>query len=132
MNRAITGCLAFGVALALAVPAAAEGRGVKDVSQEEVLAWVETGDGPVLLDVRTAKEYTGGHIPGAVHIPHDELAERIGELDERRERGIVLYCESGRRAGKAAGVLLRADFDDLMHLDGDMAAWRDGKHPIEK
>lgn len=47
-------------------------------------------DNAVILDVRPTQEYTGGHLPGAVHIPLDELADRLAELPQDRE--IVAYC----------------------------------------
>ena len=48
------------------------------------------GDDVVILDVRPAPEYTAGHLPGALHIPLEELAQRLAELPPDRE--IVAYC----------------------------------------
>ena len=48
------------------------------------------GDDAVILDVRPEPEYTAGHLPGAVHIPLEELAQRLAELPPDRE--IVAYC----------------------------------------
>jgi rhodanese-related sulfurtransferase/DNA-binding transcriptional ArsR family regulator len=47
-------------------------------------------DNAVILDVRPTQEYAGGHLPGAVHIPLEELADRLAELPQDRE--IVAYC----------------------------------------
>ena len=44
----------------------------------------------VLVDVRPAKEYEAGHIPGAISIPHDELEGRLRELPKDQE--VVAYC----------------------------------------
>jgi peroxiredoxin family protein/TusA-related sulfurtransferase/rhodanese-related sulfurtransferase len=49
-----------------------------------------------LLDVRTIPEWDLGHIPGALHIPNDQLRARLGELDPAKTW--VVYCEIGRRA----------------------------------
>ena len=49
-----------------------------------------------VLDVRTPEEYAAGHVPGAVNIPHDQLASRLAEVPKDTE--VVLYCRSGRRA----------------------------------
>lgn len=38
----------------------------------------QTGD--VVLDVRPTAEYAGGHLPGAVHVPLEELPDRLAEL----------------------------------------------------
>jgi rhodanese-related sulfurtransferase/DNA-binding HxlR family transcriptional regulator len=59
------------------------------VSTDELLRRIESGDA-VVLDVRPAPEYAGGHLPGALHIPLDELAGRLAELP--RDREVVAYC----------------------------------------
>lgn len=60
--------------------------------------------GARVVDVRTASEFAGGHVAGALNVPFDELAGRAGELGEK-DAPIVLYCRSGRRSGIAAEVL---------------------------
>ena len=71
-----------------------------EISAEELLALPK--DGVVLLDVRTPGEYAAGHVAGAVNIPHDALADRIGELPEPGGAPVVVYCKSGKRAGKGS------------------------------
>ena len=51
-------------------------------------------DRPFLLDVRTPAEFAGGHIPGAVNIPIDELRSRLAEVSSDRE--IAAYCQVGQ------------------------------------
>jgi rhodanese-related sulfurtransferase len=86
----------------------------------------------LLIDVRSPDEFSMGHVPGAVNIPYQELADRLGDVRPRHEKGVVLYCESGRRAGIAEGILRKAGLDNIRHLEGDMSAWRQSKLPIEK
>lgn len=59
------------------------------VGTDELLRRVQAGDA-VILDVRPGPEYAGGHLPGAIHIPLEELAQRLAELPANRE--IVAYC----------------------------------------
>ena len=59
------------------------------IDSVELLRRVEHGD-VLVLDVRPAAEYAAAHLPGAVHIPLDELAQRLAELPGDRE--IVAYC----------------------------------------
>jgi rhodanese-related sulfurtransferase/biotin operon repressor len=59
------------------------------VASEELLRRLDSGDA-VILDVRPDPEYAGGHLPGAVHIPLEELPGRLSELP--RDREIVAYC----------------------------------------
>jgi rhodanese-related sulfurtransferase/DNA-binding HxlR family transcriptional regulator len=59
------------------------------VDSEELLRRLRSGD-TVVLDVRPGPEYAGGHLPGALHIPLEQLADRLAELP--RDREIVAYC----------------------------------------
>jgi rhodanese-related sulfurtransferase/biotin operon repressor len=59
------------------------------VDTAELLRRLDAGD-VVVLDVRPGAEYAGGHLPGAMHIPLDELAARLGELP--RDKEVVAYC----------------------------------------
>jgi rhodanese-related sulfurtransferase len=63
---------------------------------------------PFLLDVRTPHEFNGGHIPGAVNIPVDDLRARLGELP--RNRDIAAYCQVGQRGYLATRILRQAGF----------------------
>ncbi len=78
--------------------------------------------GALLLDVRSADEYAGGHVDGAVNIPHTEIAERIAEIRKLQggdlHKPIVLYCRSGHRAGLAKHDLEAAGFDRVTNLGG--------------
>jgi rhodanese-related sulfurtransferase len=59
------------------------------VDTDELLRRLDSGEA-VVLDVRPGSEYAAGHLPGAVHIPLDELESRLAELPADRE--IVAYC----------------------------------------
>jgi len=75
------------------------------VDVEAVLA-APAGKRPFLLDVRTLQEFDGGHIPGAVNIPVDDLRSRLGELP--RDREIASYCQVGQRGYLATRIMLQA------------------------
>ena len=57
----------------------------------------------LLVDVRSVIEHQNGHIPGSLHIPVDELRERMHELDPNKE--IWVYCQVGLRGYTAARIL---------------------------
>ena len=78
----------------------------------------------VVLDVRSAREYRSGHIPGAIHIPYTRVAGRLDEVHQHRDGDIVIYCEAGVRARIAQNTLAKAGFQRVHHLIGDMAGWR--------
>lgn len=52
----------------------------------------------IFLDVRTPKEWQAGHVKGATHIPHYEVARKVSSLIPDRSVPIVTYCEGGGRA----------------------------------
>ena len=75
-----------------------------------------------LVDVRTALEVKrGGTIPGARHIPIDELRERMGELEPQRQT--VLYCGIGLRSYLGSRILAMNGFTNLLTLSGGVTAW---------
>lgn len=87
-------------------------------------------DAPLVLDVRDDDEYAEGHVPGSLHIPYQELAERLGELP--RERPIATICKGGKRSGLAASILQREGFERLLHVsDGGVGTWQRAGHPVE-
>ena len=67
-------------------------------------------DGSVtLLDVRTKGEYANGHFDGTVHIPVDELRERLDQLD--KSKPVYVNCQSGLRSYIACRILTGSGFD---------------------
>lgn len=63
------------------------------------------GERPVLLDVRTPQEHALVALSGAVHVPLQEFAQRLGELDALKGKLVVAYCHSGMRSLQAAAFL---------------------------
>jgi hydroxyacylglutathione hydrolase len=101
------------------------------IDVDELAARIDDGDAPVVLDVRDDDEWERGHIPGSVHIPYGELADRLGELP--RERAIAAVCSGGKRSGLAASILRRQGFDPVAHVtDGGVGTWAKQGRPIEK
>lgn len=102
------------------------------VTGEALAERLAAGATPLILDVRTPEEFQAGRVPGAINIPHTELAARLDELGPgARDREVVVYCESGRRAAVAEAVLRDAGYARTVHLEGDMAAWRRDQRPCE-
>ena len=81
-----------------------------------------------ILDVRSHREWTGGHIQNATHIPLGELKNRLGEL--RQNSDIIAICGSGYRSSIAASVLQASGFKKISSMDGGMTAWNRRRLPI--
>src|SRR5262245_49370931 len=100
------GSLVFALLLGVTFCFSALAADVVDVNPEAVLARSAKHDkSMVILDVRTPEEFAEGHVPGAINIPHDQLASRLIEINGDKDKDVVLYCRSGRRAGMAAETL---------------------------
>jgi rhodanese-related sulfurtransferase len=109
-------------------PAGAEA----DLAASELAARIEAGDPPLLLDVRSPEEFAAGHVPGAQNVPQDALEERLPELCLERAREVVVYCERGPRAARAAAALAAAGCSAVRNLDGHMTAWRAAGLPVQR
>jgi glyoxylase-like metal-dependent hydrolase (beta-lactamase superfamily II)/rhodanese-related sulfurtransferase len=83
---------------------------------------------PLVLDVRTPREWAQKHIPDSVNIPLNRLAERIDELPSGRT--IVVNCAGGYRSMIAASILQQHRFTELLELAGGFAAWEAAGRPI--
>jgi glyoxylase-like metal-dependent hydrolase (beta-lactamase superfamily II)/rhodanese-related sulfurtransferase len=94
------------------------------------LAEQRTGPGGlVLVDVRSEKEWTAGHIPGSLNIPLNHLRERLHELPNSGR--IVVHCEGGYRSAIAASLLIGTRHPQVMDLVGGFKAWAASKLPID-
>ena len=86
----------------------------------------------VLLDVRESKEFAGGHLPNALHIPLSELGSRGSELAKLTSRPVIAYCERGQRSRAAGSALAKLGFTDIYQLTGGFRAWKDAGLPVTK
>ena len=98
------------------------------VTRDQLLARVETGD-IVILDVRPAEEYASGHIPGAISIPVDQLADRISELPD--DVDVIAYCRGEYCAMAYDAVrLLTHHGRAAIRLSDGMVEWRLDARPV--
>lgn len=119
---------------ALALAGWACGRAPEPVASIAPSALAERiagGSAPLILDVRTPEEFAAGHLPGALNLPYDELAQRLSEIPAARTDEIVVHCQSGRRAGMAEAILVEAGYSKLRDLEGHFQAWQQGGYPVE-
>ena len=84
----------------------------------------------VVLDVRRQDEYDGGHVYGAVWIPHMELEARIGELADHENHEIIVYCRSGGRSVTASEILDSHNFAKVYNMLGGIQAWQSAGYPV--
>jgi len=106
-------------------------RGVKEVDNAGALQLINHKNA-LVLDVRDEEEFKAGHILNAESIPLLSLKERIGELERRQERAIVVVCRSGSRSATATALLNNRGFNQVYNLTGGMMGWQKADLPVEK
>jgi rhodanese-related sulfurtransferase len=88
---------------------------------ENVVSWFRAK--AVFVDVRRDDETATGVIPGAICIPHDQIASRVEELSSSRDATVVCYCRTGPRAEHAQQVLRNQGFKDVQNGGGFTHIW---------
>jgi rhodanese-related sulfurtransferase len=96
-----------------------------EIAVEELAAVRKSG---VLVDVREPEEYVAGHVPGAVPIPMNQLATRMGEIDKTSR--VFVICASGNRSSAMTDLLRGAGFD-AVSVAGGNGAWTRSGRPLE-
>lgn len=86
--------------------------------------------GVVILDVRTAGEFMGGHIAKAINIDVEGMTfdGDIAKLD--KSATYAVYCHSGRRSGIAVGKMKEAGFKNLFNLTNGVLDWQGAGLPL--
>ena len=85
----------------------------------------------MLIDVSEPAEFAAGHPGGARNVPLGNL-EGSKDLPGNKTLPLILVCPTGARAGRAAGLLRKAGYAQVVALSGGVAAWREASLPIEK
>ena len=94
------------------------------MTRQDLLSRIDSGTAPVVVDVRTRREFAQGHVPGAINHPLHSLLLSATDLPISRDQPVVVYCGHGPRARMAAAMMRRAGFRRIEFLDGHMAGWR--------
>lgn len=90
----------------------------RQVNAEEAATMMEEESSYIILDVRTAQEYSEKHIPGAINIPNETIGtEDIPELPDK-EQLILVYCRSGNRSKQASEKLVKLGYTNIVEFGG--------------
>lgn len=129
----ITGSYAFtmGPAAGLIEAIEFQSAGFREVNAAEGARYLADND-PLVLDVRTDREFAGGHLEGAVLIPVQVLQKRLGELADHKEKPIFVYCRTGNRSTVAAKLLMDAGHKQVVNLRRGIVDWQKAGFPVVK
>jgi len=83
--------------------------------------------GAVVVDVREAHEHNAGHVPGAVNVPLESLAERIAEVLPDKDAPVITYCNGGNRGGIGADTLQTLGYRNVFSIAGGLRAYQSDK-----
>jgi len=87
----------------------------------------------MVIDVREPGEYGAGHILGAKNVPLSRVDTGGADIaGKRKDRPVILYCDSGNRSAKAAAVLRGQGYTRVLNLSGGIGAWQQAGLPVEK
>jgi rhodanese-related sulfurtransferase len=107
-------------------------KDVRDsITPAELLRRIRSGRPPLILDVRSRREYAGGHIPGAVHASFWSSPAAAVAQGASPDAPLVIYCGHGPRARMSAAIFRRHGFSKVTLLDGHMSVWRAHGFPVE-
>ena len=100
----------------------------EQITAEDAKKIMDTGGEYIILDTREQNEFDGGHIPGAILIPHTEIENKAEEMLPDKNKLILVYCRSGRRSKIAAESLAELGYTSVKEFVGII----DWPYAIEK
>jgi rhodanese-related sulfurtransferase len=106
----------------------------KTLTRAEVQAKLAGPARPILLEALPAKYFLDGHLPGAVHIPHDQVRALAAAALPDKDAEIVVYCASAtcQNSHIAAGMLEQLGYRNVGVYAGGKQDWVEAGLPLEK
>lgn len=86
------------------------------ISRQEALDKIQAG--AAVFDARSDEEFQSGHFPNAINLPHNLLEPTLPAIQSYKDREIVVYCASGRRAEQLRVGLIKAGFTRVYNVGG--------------
>ena len=130
-NNLLLFAVAFASGAMLLWPLVRRSSGGPWVSAAQATQLINREDA-LVLDVRDAGEYAGGHILGAKSLPLARVESGAGDVAKKKDATLIVYCDTGDRSGKAAGALKKLGYSKVVNLSGGFGAWKQAGLPVEK
>lgn len=93
--------------------------GSQVISAAEGKRLIQTGQVKKVIDVRTEVEYNMGHYPSASSIPMSKFSEgRVRRIVPNKSMGVIIYCQTGNRARRAAEFLREWGYEKVYYIEG--------------
>jgi rhodanese-related sulfurtransferase len=101
------------------------------IGVNELHAWMQRSDSPLIVDVRSDAEWRAGHMPDAIHIEAGRIPESAA-TQVPRDRPVVLHCGAANRTTVGLSLLERLDYCNLMMLNTGFGNWQDAGYEVVK
>lgn len=95
---------------------------MKEVTVQELKQKKDNGEEFVLIDVREGFEHEVSNL-GGVHIPMGQIPTKIKELEDSKDKEIIVLCRSGARSANVTQFLTASGFSNVSNLKGGITAW---------
>lgn len=92
-----------------------------EISVKELSKLIESGNSPTIIDVREAEELSISSLSDAIHIPINQLGEKLSQFSEEDE--LVIMCRSGARSHSVTLAMVNAGFINVKNLIGGINEW---------
>ncbi len=101
-----------------------QNEGVTMLTPQQAKENIEKDKSIQLLDVRTADEFSTGHIDKAANscVTTDEFVQKMANLN--KDKPVYVYCKSGGRSAKASKILVDNGFSQVFEVTGGITAWQ--------
>jgi len=103
-------------------------RSTERVNAQTLAEELASPNPPLVVDIRTPREWSAKHLDGSINVPLAHLQERLAEIP--RTRRIAVHCAGGYRSSIAVSLLNQHGIDNLIELAGGITAWEVAKLPI--
>ena len=98
---------------------------IEPVDRDLLLGFLADSSTMTLIDARSPAEFAEQHLPGAINIPFDAVKANEELLPEDPARPVVVYCQTGKRAGRLREQLLARGYEDVRVLPRQQMFWED-------
>ncbi len=96
-----------------------------EISVTDLKKRIDAGEELFILDIREPHELQVAAIGHTAHIPMGELAQRVEELADLKQKEFVVMCRSGARSQRCVDFLKSKGFEGALNLSGGILAWSD-------
>ena len=86
--------------------------------EDQIKAWKLIKQGALIIDVRSNEEFAGGHLDNAINIEYENIQLLAKTIGSDKNRSVVFYCRSGRRANVAIDELNKMGYSNIFNGQG--------------